>query len=211
MTKLFPSGNTARDGALIAIVADAIRRGDVMSAPNIALLCIQQYGETFSPVSDDELTQCLEFMNAGGVVAEPVVVTDEPAPPAAPTMTRDEAMLAVASAANDLTAARRDLDSARAAQKAARATVASAVLAWQCNGRPPLTQDALKREVLLSNQREREQNATRRTAITTKQFVQKQMRTGNRRGSVDMVTLQHMRARVIREKAALAAASKGRR
>ncbi len=213
-TKSFPSGNVMRDGGLITVVGDAIQRGDVLTAANISLLCSQRFGDTFSDVTEAELAECIAFMGAATAEPDPVAAGDEVVLDAAnaehrpaPEMSRDEAQECVRIAAENVFAGRREVAGAEAERKAALAAVAEAVLVWQRGGRRPMTQDELKRETLRSNQMERERNAGfSRTAITTKQFVQKQMRTGKHRGSVDLVTLQHMRARVIREKAAAEAA-----
>lgn len=225
----FPTGNATRDGVIVTVLQEAKANNDPITFANIGLQC-DQYGDrlneptrsafkqTWAPLTEGEFADAVAYMAAadagaallnGSTEAETVepVETEQPAQP---EISRDEAQELVRLAAENTFNARRDLQEAEHVRKAILAEGAAAILAWQNGGRPPMTRDELIRETLRSNQMERERNAdnihNQQRAFTTKQFVQKQMRTGKHRGSVDLVTLQHMRARVIREKAAAEAA-----
>lgn len=201
----FPSGNTARDAGLIAVIKDAQEAGEPITVANIGLHCSQRFGATFTDPSETEIAECVAFM---APVEQPEVKTDEPeaqpdavVEPEAPTMSRNEAVMMVQDAQNNLLGARRALGDAMATQKAARAVMAAAVMAWQRGGAPQPTREQLQRDYIASEQQRKLDGVAHRRQLTpgpsvidqhaaysaggdANQFARKQMKYGSHHRAV---------------------------
>jgi hypothetical protein len=203
----FPTGAPMLDGAILTLLRDAQANGDPLNAASISLAGIQRFNDTFPELSQQEVDDALEWMAANEApTAEPAEAEQQPdaeAQPvkAAPEISRDAAQENLRLAHDNLARARRDLMDCQRLQKEARGILSQKILAWQTGGAPPMTREELVRETLRSNQIEREQNGpNRRYARTATAFTQKQMVTGNARGSVPLIQLQRMRAAAARAK-----------
>lgn len=182
------SGNPLRDGAILSVVRELQAINDPLTLANVGLVCEQRYGATFSGNNDllqSELDGALAML---APAAEPVAEAAPDAEPEAeqpevPAITREEAHALARLAADNVLAARRDLQDKQRIQKAARAKAAEAITSWQRGGLRALSPDENIRQVLRSNQLQREQNANRSTAATAKAFTQKRMLYGNRRAT----------------------------
>jgi hypothetical protein len=196
----FPTGQPLLDGAILTLLRYAKENNEPMTAANISLLGVQKFNDTFPELQQVEIDDALVWIAGNEApTAEREAEQAEPVQ-AAPEISRDAAQENVRLAHDNLALARRDLMTAQAASKTARGVLSQCVIAWQNGGRV-ITREELVRETLAANQREREQNgADRRYARTATAFTQKQMVTGNRRGSIPLIELQRMRARAAQAK-----------
>jgi len=201
----FPSGNLARDTGLTKVVQAATVAGEPITSANISLHCRQEYGDTFSDVSDTELAECVAFITppAAEPEAEPAQVGIDPNEPERepPTMTRNEAALMVQDAQLNLLAARREHADKMTAQKAARGALSVAVMAWQRGGEAQPSREQLQREYIASEQARKlagvsgrvrptpgpsiiDQHAAYSTGGDANTFARKQMRHGSHHRAV---------------------------
>ena len=153
----YPSGNVLRDAGLIRVVQAAQTAGEPITPANISLHCRQEFGDTFTDVTEGELAECVAYMGpppeAGNLVSVEVGIEPQPEPEREPpTMTYNEAALMVQDAQQNLLAARRELADAMTAQKAARGALSVAVMAWQRGGAPAPTRESLQRDYIASEQ-----------------------------------------------------------
>lgn len=196
----FPTGQRMLDGAIVTLLRYATENNEPMTAANISLLGVQKFNDTFPELTQQEVDDALAWMAGNEApTAEPKAEQSEPVQ-AAPEISRDAAQENVRLAHDNLALARRDVMTAQAASKAARGVLSQCVIAWQNGGRV-ITREELVRETLAANQREREANGpNRRYGRSAAAFTQKQMVTGNRRGSIPLIELQRMRARAAQAK-----------
>lgn len=194
----FPSGNVGRDAGLIAIVKEAQAAGEPITAANISFNCSQRFGQSFTDVSEIELAECVAYIAPPAEVqpepeAQPVAVVEQREPP---TMSREDANVAVQNAERALFYARRGLADAVTAQKAARGALSQAVMTWQRGGTPQPTREQLQRDYIASEQQRKmngiitrqmpkggpsviDQHAAYSAGGDANQFARKQMKFGS--------------------------------
>jgi len=205
MTTSFPTGNALRDQAIIAVILEAQMQHEPLTWANVALKC-DRFGPTFGDLTEDEFKEACSHISASAP-PEPLPAEDggpaEHSDQQAPTMPAAEVSEAIRINDNELALARSALRDAQTNQKATRADLSRAILAWQTGGRAPLTREQLVRETIAANQQEKldrkegrvPPRPERRVANSymdrvgsmghgdANDFARKQMNTGHRRGS----------------------------